>query len=164
MTAGHRISGLLGSAEMARAFTIAVLAAVFSSLSIERMSSPVTLATVISLLCVLGAAILWVRREELSLLRVAPTSLLVFLAWALVSLVWTTDKSDTAFGWMALFGFAFLAITVGHIRDTLQTVRALGDSLRILLLLSFKIKAVPLVGVGERERVIERGERSRRVP
>lgn len=34
----------------------------------------------------------------------------------------------------------------------------------LLILLSFKIKAVPLVGVGERERVIERGERARRVP
>ncbi|WP_295105886.1 O-antigen ligase, partial [uncultured Microbacterium sp.] len=34
----------------------------------------------------------------------------------------------------------------------------------LLVLLSFKIKVVPLVGVGERERVIERGERSRRVP
>ncbi|MGN7948249.1 O-antigen ligase family protein [Microbacterium sp. 22215] len=34
----------------------------------------------------------------------------------------------------------------------------------LLVLLSFKIKAVPLVGVGERERVIERGERARRVP
>jgi exopolysaccharide production protein ExoQ len=34
----------------------------------------------------------------------------------------------------------------------------------LLVMLSFKIKAVPLVGVGERERVIERGERARRVP
>lgn len=125
---------------MARAFTIAVLAAVFSSLTIERMSSQVTLATVISLLCVLGAAILWVRREELSLLRIAPTSLLVFLVWALVSLVWTTDKSDTMFAWVALFGYAFLAITVGHIRDTLQTVRALGDTLRVLLLVSLGLE------------------------
>ncbi|WP_433586475.1 O-antigen ligase family protein [Microbacterium hydrocarbonoxydans] len=140
MTAGRRISGLLGSAEMARAFTIAVLTAVFAALSIERMSSPVTLATVISLLCLLGAAILWVRREELSVLRVAPTSLLVFLSWALVSLVWTTDKSDTLFAWMALFGYGFLAITVGHIRDTLQTVRALGDSLRLLLLVSLGVE------------------------
>ena len=140
MTAGRRISGLLGSAELARAFTIAVLTAVFAALSIERMSSPVTLATVISLLCLLGAAILWVRREELSVLRVAPTSLLVFLSWALVSLVWTTDKSDTLFAWMALFGYGFLAITVGHIRDTLQTVRALGDSLRLLLLVSLGVE------------------------
>ena len=34
----------------------------------------------------------------------------------------------------------------------------------LLVMLTFKIKVVPLVGVGERERVIERGERSRRVP
>lgn len=34
----------------------------------------------------------------------------------------------------------------------------------LLILLSFKIKAVPLVGIGERHRVIERGERARRVP
>ncbi|WP_164233552.1 O-antigen ligase family protein [Microbacterium hydrocarbonoxydans] len=34
----------------------------------------------------------------------------------------------------------------------------------LLVMLSFKIKAIPLVGVGERERVIERGERARRVP
>jgi exopolysaccharide production protein ExoQ len=34
----------------------------------------------------------------------------------------------------------------------------------LLVMLSFKIKSVPLVGVGERDRVIERGERARRVP
>lgn len=140
MTPARRLGRLLGSAEMARAFTIAVLAAVFSSLAIERMSSPVTVATIISLLCLLGAAILWVRREELSLLRIAPTSLLFFLAWALASLVWTTDKSDTLFAWTALFGYGFLAITIGHIRDTLQTVRALGDTLRVLLLVSLGLE------------------------
>ncbi|MFT4157042.1 MAG: O-antigen ligase family protein [Microbacterium sp.] len=140
MTPVRLIRDLLGSAEVARAFTIAVLTAVFSSLAIERMSSPVTLATIISLLCLLGAAILWVRHEELSLLRIAPTSLLVFLGWALTSLMWTSDKTDTFSACMALFGYGFLAITVGHIRDTLQTVRALGDTLRALLLVSLGLE------------------------
>lgn len=142
MTRTRTLSGLLGSAEFARAFTIAVLTAVLGAFTIERMASPVTLATVIAVLCALGACILWVRREELSLLRIAPSSLLAFLAWALVSLVWTTDRSDTLFGWMALFGFAFLAITVGHIRDTLQTVRALGDALRGLLVVSLGLEVL----------------------
>jgi len=140
VTPERRLSDLLGSAEFARAYTIAVLTAVFSSFAIEHIASSVTLATIIAVLCVVGAWILWVRREELSLLRIAPSSLLAFLAWAAVSIVWTTDKSDTAFGWMELFGFAFLAITVGHIRDTLQTVRALGDSLRFLLLVSLGLE------------------------
>lgn len=131
---------LLGSAEFARAFTIAVLTAVFGSFLIERMTSQVTLATIIAALCVLGAGILWVRREELSPLRIAPSSLLAVLAWALVSVAWTTDRSDTLLAWLSLFGYAFLAITVGHIRDTLQTVRAIGDTLRGLLALSLALE------------------------
>ena len=140
MTPQRRLSDLLGSAEFARAYTVAVLTAVFSSFTIEAAASRVTLSTVIAVLCLLGAWILWVRREELSLLRIAPSSLLAFLAWAAISIVWTPDKSATAFGWMELFGFAFLAVTVGHIRDTLQTVRALGDSLRFLLLVSLGLE------------------------
>ncbi|MGN7948250.1 O-antigen ligase family protein [Microbacterium sp. 22215] len=140
MTLTRRLTDLLGSAEFARAYTIAVLTAVFAAFTIERAASPVTLSTVIAALCALGACILWVRREELSLLRIAPSSLLAFLVWAAVSVVWTTDKTDTVFGWIELFGFAFLAITVGHIRDTLQTVRALGDTLRILLVVSLGLE------------------------
>lgn len=140
MTPAHRLVRLLGSVEMAKAFTLAVLTAVFGSYAITRLSSEVTLATIITVLCLLGAAILWVRREELSLLRIAPTSLVAFLAWALVSLVWTTDRSDTLLGWLSLFGYAFLAIAVGHVRDTLQTVRALGDTLRVLLAASLAVE------------------------
>ncbi|PVE96086.1 MULTISPECIES: O-antigen ligase family protein [unclassified Microbacterium] len=140
MTPVRPIVRLLGSVEMARAFTLAALTAVFGSFAIEQMTSAVTLAAVITALCLLGGAILWVRREELSPLRIAPSSLFAFLCWALVSLVWTTDRSDTVFGWLSLFGFAFLAITVGHIRDTLQTVRAIGDTLRGLLAVSLGIE------------------------
>lgn len=140
MTPAHRIARLLGSVEMARAFTLAVLGAVFGSFAIEQMTSAVTLSTIIAILCLLGAAILWVRRDELSPLRIAPSSLVAFLGWALVSLVWTTDRSDTFFGWMSLFGFAFLALAVGHVRDTLQTVRAIGDTLRVLLTVSLGVE------------------------
>lgn len=140
MTVAGPMARLLGSVEMARAFTLAALTAVFGSFAIQQMTSAVTLAAVITVLCLLGGAILWVRREELSPLRIAPTSLFAFLCWALVSLVWTTDRSDTVFGWLSLFGFAFLAITVGHIRDTLQTVRAIGDTLRVLLAASLGIE------------------------
>ncbi|HWS49484.1 MAG TPA: O-antigen ligase family protein [Microbacterium sp.] len=139
-TTRSRLGRLLGSVEMARAFTITVLTAVFGSFAIERATSVATLATIIAVLCLLGAAILFVRREELSLLRIAPSSLLAFMAWALASIFWTTDRSDTLFGWMALFGYAFLAITIGHIRDTLQTVRAIGDSLRVLLGISLGLE------------------------
>ena len=73
----------------------------------------------------IGAGILFVRREELSLLRLVPSTLLAFLAWTLASAIWSTDKAQTLRGWAAILGFALLAVTIGHVRDTLQTVRAL---------------------------------------
>jgi exopolysaccharide production protein ExoQ len=127
---------------MARAFTLASLGAVFGSFAIARLSSTTTLAAVILVLCFIGVAILFVRREELSLLRLAPSSLLAFLLLALLSVLWTTDRSDTLLGWLSMLGYAVLAITIGHVRDTLQTVRALGDTLRTLLAVSLGVEIV----------------------
>ncbi|WP_404475524.1 O-antigen ligase family protein [Microbacterium aerolatum] len=135
-----RLSRLLGSVEMARAYTLTALGATFGSFAIERMTSAMTFATIIMILGILGVAILFVRREELSLLRIAPTSLLMFLLLALISILWTTDRADTFTGWLWLLGFALLAITIGHIRDTLQTVRAIGDTLRVMLALSLGVE------------------------
>lgn len=139
-TAQAALSRVLGSVEMARAYTLTALGATFGSFAIERMTSPVTFAVIVLLLGVLGVAILFARREELSLLRIAPTSLLMFLTLALASLFWTTNRSGTLSGWLWLFGFALIAITIGHIRDTLQTVRAIGDTLRVLLGLSLGVE------------------------
>ncbi|MGB4138157.1 MAG: O-antigen ligase family protein, partial [Microbacterium sp.] len=147
---------LLASAEFARAYTIAALLAAFAALPIERLTSSASHATIVATLAVIGVAVLFARREELSPLRLAPSSLLAFLALALVSVFWTFDHSDTLVGWAALLGYSVLAITIGHIRDTLQTVRAIGDTLRWLLIASLGIEIVsgvlldrplPLLGV-----------------
>lgn len=136
----HPLARLLSSVEMARAFTLATLLAVFGSFAVARLTDTVTLVTIIASLCVIGAGILFVRREELSALRLAPSTLLAFLAWTLSTAIWSTHTTQTLRGWAALLGFAFLAVVIGHIRDTLQTVRALGDALRILLCLSLAVE------------------------
>lgn len=133
MTAKRAFLALLDSAEFARAYTLTSLAAVFGSFLIERLTSTATLATIVTMLAVLGTMILIARRAELSLLRFAPSSLLAFLLLALVSALWSTDPSTTLIGWLTVFGYAVIAITIGHVRDTLQTVRAIGDTLRWLL-------------------------------
>ena len=140
MSPRRYIVSLLASAAFARAYTIAGLATVFGMFLIERMTSTVTLATAVTMLAVIGVAVLVVRREELSLLRFAPTSLIGFLALALFSLLWTTSNSGTVTGWLTLLGFTVVAVTIGHVRDTLQTVRALGDTLRWLLTLSLGLE------------------------
>ncbi len=140
MSPTRAMTRLLRSVDAAKAFTLTALCAVFGSFAIQRMTSPVTLTTIVLVLCAVGAAILVARRRELSVLRIAPTSLLVFLILALASVVWSTDRSDTLLGWVSLAGYAFLAITIGHIRDTLQTVRAIGDALRVVLAVSLGLE------------------------
>nr|WP_218844867.1 O-antigen ligase family protein [Microbacterium pseudoresistens] len=131
---------MLGSVELARAFTLAVLLTVLGSFAIAAAAGTVTLVSIVVSLCVIGIAILVARREELSVLRLAPSTLLALLIWTLVSAFWSTHAAETLRGWAALFGFAVLAVVVGHIRDTLQTVRALGDALRIMLLTSLGVE------------------------
>jgi len=132
-TPRRRLARTLASVEMARAYSTCALLSVFGSFAISASSSSATLNTIIAVLCVIGVGILWVRREELSPLRLAPSTLLAFLAWTLASTVWSTASTASLKAWAALAGYAVIAVVVGHIRDTLQTVRALGDALRILL-------------------------------
>lgn len=140
MTPRRYLGKLLATAEFAQVYTLTALTATFATFAIERLTSTVTLVTVIAMLATIGAAILYSRREEFTLLRFAPSSLLAFLALALLSTLWSTDRSDTFNSWMVLLGYTVIAITIGHVRDTLQTVRAIGDTLRWLLVLSLGIE------------------------
>ncbi|WP_458041087.1 MULTISPECIES: O-antigen ligase family protein [Bacteria] len=130
----------LDSAAFARAFTLAVFGTVALSSAIHRTAGVVTYATIIAGLCGVGIAVLVRRRHELALVRLVPTTLVLFLAWLLVTAVWSTEPPRTLVGWLVLAGPAFLAIVIGHVRDTLQTVRALGDTLRALLALSLALE------------------------
>ncbi|MFE1665594.1 O-antigen ligase family protein [Microbacterium sp. P02] len=132
----------LASAELARAFTIASLGAVFSAVLIQRTAGRTTYITIIVALCVIGAAMLFARRREYSLIRLVPMTLVAFALWALVSVAWTSDRPSTLLGWVTLSGLALIAIVIAHVRDTLQTVRALGDVMRWLLSLSLILEIV----------------------
>ncbi|MFF2633886.1 O-antigen ligase family protein [Microbacterium sp. NPDC058021] len=136
------LAAVLSSAAMASAFTYAALGAVFAGFAIERMTSRITYVTIIAGLCVVGAAILSARRREISVLRLVPTTLIVFLAWVLVSATWSQDAAATLTGWMALVALAFLAVVISHVRDTLQTARALGDVMRVLLTVSLAVEVL----------------------
>ncbi|WP_169581662.1 MULTISPECIES: O-antigen ligase family protein [Microbacterium] len=144
--ASHAASGwlktLLASAGFARAYTVAVLGAVFGSFAIERMSGRVTYVTVIAGLCVIGVAVLVARRDEISLVRLVPTTLVLFLGWALASVFWSTDAATSFWSWVTTLALAFLAVVIGHVRDTLQTARALGDVLRVLLAASLVVEVL----------------------
>ncbi|WP_314506520.1 O-antigen ligase family protein [uncultured Microbacterium sp.] len=137
---GRWLGGMLASAALARAFTIAVLGAVFSAFVIERVAGRVTYISIIVGLCVIGAGMLIARRREISLVRLVPTTVVLFVGWAFASVFWSQDASSSFWSWLYTAGLAFLAVTIGHVRDTLQTARALGDVMRVLLSLSLAVE------------------------
>jgi O-antigen ligase len=165
--APHPASGLpalLASASFARAYTLTTLTAVFSAFAIQRIAGTVAFVTIVTGLCALGVGMLIARRAEYSLVRLAPTTLLVFLAWTLASVAWTGDRGQTVAGWISFAAIALLAIVVALVRDTLQTVRALGDVLRWLLSISLGIEILfgilldmPFAFLGIQGRIAEFG-------
>ncbi|MDN3496431.1 O-antigen ligase family protein [Planococcus sp. APC 4015] len=136
------VTALLGSAGFARAYTLVVLGTVFSAFAIERTAGHVAYVTMITGLCLLGVGILVSRRDEISLFRLVPTTLVVFVGWALTSIFWSWDRSESWWSWVSLAAIAFLAVVLGHIRDTLQTARAVGDVLRLLLGISLGLEVL----------------------
>ena len=132
--------GILASAAFARAYTITVLGSVFSAFAVEKIAGRVTYVTIIVGLCVIGIGMLIARRREISLVRLVPTTVVLFVAWAFASVFWSQDASGSFWSWVCTAALAFLAVTIGHVRDTLQTVRALGDVLRVLLSISLGVE------------------------
>lgn len=136
------LGALLSSAALARAYTLAVLGAVFASFAIERLAGRVAYVSIIVGLCLIGAGMLITRRQEISLVRLVPTTLVVLLGWALASIFWSSDASTSFWSWVTTVALAFLAVVIGHVRDTLQTARALGDVLRVLLAVSLAVEVL----------------------
>ena len=139
---GSRLLPLLSSAALARAFTLTVFATAFGGFAITAVAGAVTLATIVAGLCALGLAILVARRNEIELVRLAPTTLVLLVAWAGISAFWSAAPATALAGWAQLAGLAVLAVVIGHVRDALQTVRALGDVLRWLLGISLALEVL----------------------
>lgn len=134
------LTRLLASADLARALTLTVFAVLVGSHLIESVAGTVTLRTIVTGLCAICAGVLAARREEISVVRLLPTTLLMLVAWAFASVFWSTDPLTSFWRWCAMAAVAFLAVAIGHIRDTLQTVRALGDVLRVALTVSLVLE------------------------
>ena len=142
----HGVAGALerlaASADFARTFTLTVFATLVGTHLIVAVAGIVTLRTIIAGLCVVAIGILVARREEISFLRLVPTTLLMFTTWAFASVFWSTDAFSSFWRWTAMAAVALLAVTIGHVRDTLQTVRALGDVLRAALSVSLVLEVL----------------------
>jgi O-antigen ligase len=100
------------------------------------------LVAILATLVLLASASLWARRESIDQLAVVPISLLVFLAWAAASLIWSQYQWATLGGLSALAAYTLLGIYVALVRDTIQVIRSFGDVLRFVLVVSLALEVL----------------------
>ncbi|HEY4226661.1 MAG TPA: O-antigen ligase family protein [Pseudolysinimonas sp.] len=131
---------IFGSARLAHALAtvgIALGAAAFflqRTLGWAGFLAAVVVAIALMLLSFLA------RQEEVRWRALLPVSLLVFVVWAIASLIWSTYQWATLGGLAYLLAFTLIGLFVAISRDTIQIVRAFGDVLRVVLALSLGIE------------------------
>lgn len=91
------------------------------------------------LLCVATVVTKWSTIEWRGLL---PVSLLLFVGWAGLTLLWSQYRWSTVVGLAYFGGFTVLGLYIALLRDTIQIVRIFGDVLRVALALSLVIEII----------------------
>ncbi len=84
--------------------------------------------------------VLLARRNELDRHEIPPISLLVFVAWAGISVLWSEYQWATLGGTAYLLAYSFIGVFIAYTRDTIQIVRTWGDVLRVVLGASLAIE------------------------
>lgn len=62
------------------------------------------------------------------------------MAWAGFTVLLPDSAGESLLSWLSMVGFTLIAVVIAHTRDSLQTVRALGDVLRTLLGVSLALE------------------------
>ncbi|MEB0001326.1 O-antigen ligase family protein [Cryobacterium sp. MDB1-18-2] len=126
----------------ATALTQATIATAFGSVFLRGLVGWPGLIGVLGGLVVLAAFSLVARRKQIEWHGLLPISILVFLGWCALSLLWTGYPFATAIGLIYQLAFAFLALYIVLARTMIQIVRATGDVLRVLLATSVALEIV----------------------
>lgn len=136
------LSRTLGSPRFSQVLTVAIVCSAYFSFALRSLIGWPGLIAIVSTLVVIAAGSLAVKRAELEWRGILPISLLVFLGWSALSLLWSQYQWTTLAAVLYQLAFAFLAVYVALTRDLIQVVRAFGDVLRVLLFGSLVIEVV----------------------
>jgi len=134
--------GYLQAPRLAQAVSTVAIAVSILATPIHSMIGWAGLIAIIASLVVLAVASLVARREEIEWQALLPISLLVFLGWAALSLLWSQYQWATLGGLAYLAAYTALGLYIALLRDTIQIVRSFGDVLRFVLVLSLALEVL----------------------
>ena len=133
---------LAASAAVRQALTVVIFAMSLVAAFVRVVLGWPGFLAVLSLVVIAAALSLAARRREIEWRGILPISLLAFLGWMALSLLWSEYTWASAGGLIYTLAFAFLGAFVALSRDLIQVVRALGDALRAILLTSLVVEII----------------------
>ena len=131
---------MLGSPRFSAVLTTASIGVAVGGYAVRQTIGWAGLLAIIAtlvVLCLLSIAAQW---KEIGWRALLPISLLVFVGWAGLSILWSEYQWATLGGLAYFAAFTVLAVYVALVRDTIQIVRAFGDVLRFVLVVSIAIE------------------------
>jgi hypothetical protein len=123
----------LGSPRFITALSTVTVAVAASSYAIANVVGWPGLIGIVATLVVLAAASAFMRRHSLDWQGILPISLIAFLAWCALSVLWSDYQWATLSSLLYQLAFAILAVYIALTRDMIQIVRIFGNVMRVLL-------------------------------
>lgn len=133
---------VIGSRQFASALSLAIVGSAFSVHAIRSTIGWGGLLGILGALVVLAGLSFVAHRHEVEWQGLLPISILVFVGWSVASVAWSGYQWATLAAVLYQLVFAFLAVYLALVRDTIQVVRTVGDVLRVLLSLSLALEVL----------------------
>lgn len=134
------VRGMFESARFSAALSQTIVATAFLTFALRSTIGWGGLLGILGAQCVLAAGSFIARRGTIEWQGLLPISILVFIGWCAASTAWSHYTTATLAAVIYQIIFAFLAVYLALVRDTIQVVRVVGDVLRILLSASIAIE------------------------
>lgn len=136
------VASFLGSTELARAITLCSIGTAFLAHTLRALLGWPGLIAIVTVLTLVAGASLLVRRSTLEWRGLLTVSLLAFVGWCGLSLLWSDYQWATLAGVLYQSALAILGVYIALVRDLIQIVRACGDVLRVLLVSSLALEVL----------------------
>lgn len=134
------LRALVTGAPAAQALAVTVIGWVFCvPLTVSLFEWPAAIGALVTLVILTGA-LLWARRDLLDFSGSLSLTLIAFLAWAVLSVVWSPNHAEVAQGILLVLGLTVLGVGLAIARDPIQLVRATGTAMRGLLTASLLVE------------------------
>ena len=134
------LESFLGHPRLSSALSVSIIATVVGAQAVRSLIGWPGYAAALVVLAVLAGASLIAHRDGLEWRGLLPVSLLVFVGWCALTILWTAQQWSALGGIAHQLAVALLAVYVALVRDLIQVIRDFGDVLRGYLAISLALE------------------------